>query len=282
MGYYEFSLTVAPEAADALIQLLVDSGCLGVYEDNHRIIAYFSDNLGINKIRHRVQTAISSVQEGGLAAQILSDYTYIAERDWNETWKKKFQPIDIGLNLTIIPPWYTDTRERISIIIDPGMAFGTGHHETTQCCVALIERLSLQSVRGRFCDIGTGTGILAIAARKLGFAEAVGVDIDPLAVDAAKRNILHNNLDYITIFEGSVEKVEGMFDFIAANLLSEILKSLAPMVISHMKPGSLALLSGMLNGQQQEVIDIYNALGTTVQEELVDGRWVSLLITRCR
>lgn len=280
MSYYEFSFTVDPDAADALTRLLVDRGCLGVYEHAPHLVAYFPDSIGIDEIRHRIEDAMIALKNSGLPSDVSYDHTYLSERDWNETWKKKFQPIDVGETLSIVPPWETAPEGRVAIIVDPGMAFGTGHHETTRFCLATIERLSLQTAHGRFCDIGTGTGILAIAARKLGFAESTGVDIDPLAIDAAQRNVILNELDHVTIHEGSVEKTDGPFDLIAANLLSEILKSLAPEIVARMKPHSLALLSGIMVGQEDEVIETFTSLGTTVEEKLIDGRWVSLVIRR--
>lgn len=280
MSYYEFSFTVAPDAADALTRLLVDRGCLGVYEHAPHLVAYFPDSIGIDEIRHRIDEALSALRNSGLPPEISYDHTYLSERDWNETWKKKFQPIDVGETLAIVPPWDTAPTGRTAIIVDPGMAFGTGHHETTRFCLATIERLARQVCHGRFADIGTGTGILAIAARKLGFAEAVGVDIDPLATDAARRNVILNELDHVTIHDGSVEKTTGPFDLIAANLLSEILKSLAPEIVSRMKPAGIALLSGILAGQEDEVMETFTMLGTTLEEKLIDGRWVSLVIRR--
>ncbi len=280
MSYYEFSFTVAPETSDALTRLLADRGCLGVYEHAPHLVAYFPDSIGIDEIRHRIDDALAMLKGSELPADISYEHVYLSERDWNETWKKKFQPINVGQTLAIVPPWEKAPEGKVPIIVDPGMAFGTGHHETTRFCLATIERLAEQTAHGRFCDIGTGTGILAIAARKLGFSEAVGVDTDPLAVDAAKRNVVHNQLDNIALYEGSVEKTDGTFDLIAANLLSEILKALASEIVARMKPDSLALLSGILVGQEDEVIETFSALGTTVEEKLIDGRWVSLVIRR--
>ncbi len=280
MSYYEFAFDVVPEAEDALTQLLSDRGCLGVYKRGHHLIAYFPDSMGIGTIRKLVAESLRSINASGLQNDIQHSYEYLSERDWNETWKKKFQPINVGQTLAIVPPWETPPEGRIPIIIDPGMAFGTGHHETTRFCLATIERLAGRTAHNHFCDVGTGTGILAIAARRLGFAEATGVDTDPLAVDAARRNIVLNGLADVAILEGSVEKTAGPFDLMAANLLSEILKSLAPEIVKRMKPDSLALLSGIMVGQEDEVIEIFTALGTTVEEKLIDGRWVSLVI-RC-
>ena len=117
------------------------------------------------------------------------EYSLLPEKDWNENWKKNFIPIDIGNNLTIIPSWLKKDTSRIPVIIDPGMVFGTGYHETSQTCLVLIEEIA-QEIRKDSClDIGTGSGILAIGAAKLGFRHVTAVDIDPMAIDAAVRNV---------------------------------------------------------------------------------------------
>jgi ribosomal protein L11 methyltransferase len=160
------------------------------------------------------------------------------------------------------------------------MAFGTGHHETTRFCLATIERLSCLSDKDRFLDVGTGTGILAIAARRLGFKHATGVDTDPLAVDAATRNAVLNNFAGIEIYEGGIEKSSGLFDLIAANLLSGILISIALEIKKRMAPDAIALLSGILVGQEDNVIATFEALGLRLEEKLPDGCWISLIFRR--
>lgn len=284
MGYYEFTISIPDESRDALIGHMSGSGCLGAVDKGKELTAYFSDTSGILRITDALNSFRATLKESGLDYGLSFEYIYISERDWNESWKKKFQPIDVGGIFMIIPPWEERKSGRINLVIDPGMAFGTGHHETTRTCLLLLERLSskgmLKAGMESFLDIGTGTGILAIAASLLGYKSVTGVDIDPLAVDAARRNARLNGLENIAIKEGSVSGAEGVYDFIAANLLSEILIGIAPELPRHLNSPGVALLSGMLEGQEDGVIAAMERAGLRFAEKFLEGRWVSLVVTR--
>ncbi|MEW6116999.1 MAG: 50S ribosomal protein L11 methyltransferase [Nitrospirota bacterium] len=280
MGYYEFKITVADESRDALLQGISAIGCLGVVEHDGSLTAYFSDTIGIDAIRKGLDAFRGVLASSGLNSDIAYEYVFISERDWNESWKKKFKPIDVGEHFSILPPWEEKVAGRINLIIDPGMAFGTGHHETTKTCLLYIERFSHRVSKERFLDVGTGTGVLAIAASFLGFASVLGVDIDPLAIDAAQRNARHNNLKNVEIREGSITTAGGTYDFIAANLMSEILISIAPELASRLTPSGVALLSGMIVGQEDEVIAVMENAGLRYRETFIDGRWVTVIMSR--
>ncbi len=277
MGYYEFRISLPAESRDALIERLSEMGCLGITDNDSSIVAYFSDVLGIDHIMEGLMAFKPVLKRSGLDNAFSFEYLFISERDWNESWKKKFTPIDVGESLTILPPWEERNNGRTNLIIDPGMAFGTGHHETTKTCLTLIERLSGTGKKGRFLDIGTGSGVLAIAALKLGFDYALGIDIDPLAVDASLRNVASNDLKNVEIRKGTLSDVEETFDMIAANLLSEILISMAPEMKSRLTPSGIVLTSGMLTGQDRDVIAAMEQQGFRLLDTIHDGRWVSLL-----
>jgi ribosomal protein L11 methyltransferase len=278
MGYYEFTITAPDESKDALLHKMTEVGCLGMSETGKRIIAYFKDTHDIIHLRDGLEVFKSVLEQAGLDPGFSFDYLYLSERDWNEPWKKRFIPMDVGEQLSILPPWDKSDKGRIPLIIDPGMAFGTGHHETTKACLQLIERFSKTSSKDRFLDVGTGTGILAIAASRLGFKDVVGVDIDPLAVDAAKRNAALNSLQNVEIQEETIAGVQGAFDMIAANLMSEVLISIASEIASRLNTPGTAILSGMLQGQEDEVLHAMKRSGLGALETLIDGRWVTLVL----
>ena len=280
MGYYEFSVTTSDTSRDALINRLSELGCLGVTEKKEQIIAYFKDSLDIISLRDGLNSFRRVLEASGLDHKFSFDYLYLSERDWNESWKKKFVPVDVGEALSILPPWEKAVAGRIPLIIDPGMAFGTGHHETTKACLMLIERISKTSLKERFLDIGTGTGILGIAASKLGFCHVMGVDIDPLAVDASQRNVQLNGLLHVEIRECTLSDVEGTFNCIVANLMSEVLIRIAPDISSRLDREGTVILSGMLVGQEGEVKEAMEKSDLLCREQIIDGRWVSLLLTR--
>lgn len=280
MGYYEFKIMVSEESKDALTQRASEIGALGFVENTDNIVVYFPDVLGIENIKKQLNGFKDVLKESGLNDNLSYDYVFISERDWNESWKKKFKPINVGDAITILPPWENEKAGRINLIIDPGMAFGTGHHETTKTCLMLIEKLSREkNEKNRFLDFGTGTGILAIAALKLGFKHAVCVDIDPLAIDATCRNAELNGIRDIEIKKGSISVANGKFDFVAANLMSEILIQNAHEIALRLNKSGIVLLSGMIVGQENDVIAAMENEGLYVLEKFYDGRWVTVILT---
>lgn len=277
MGYYEFNIKFSQDSADALIEKLSEIGCLGIIINEHSIVVYFPDAVYVDKVKTELEAFKKILRDSGLPDTLSYEYLYISERDWNESWKKKFQPIDAGEKLTIIPPWQEAKPCRINLIIDPGMAFGTGHHETTMRCLMMIERLSKKlSKKHRFLDMGTGTGILAIAASKLGFDYVVGIDIDPLAIDAAKRNAALNELNNVEIQCSGLNYIEQSFDFIAANLLANTLIELASQIAAHLDNQGIIVFSGIIEGQEDDVIKAYERHNLEFSEKITDGRWVTL------
>lgn len=278
MGYYEFIIRAKDESKDAIVHCLSELDCLGFHERQGDLLAYFTDSRDVRDIKERLISLIPKLKEAGLDEKIIFDYSYLSEKDWNEPWKKRFIPIDIGEGFRIMPPWEKETPGRRNIIIDPGMAFGTGHHETTRECLLLIEKYSGLIKRGCFLDVGTGTGILAIGASKVGFRRVVGIDIDPLAVDAAKRNVLLNQLFNIEIREGIARDVNGTFDMIAANLMSEVLISISGEISRLLSRSGIAILSGMLDGQDRDVMTEMKRYGFDILESRKINKWVSLVI----
>lgn len=278
MGYYEFTITTPDESRDALLNKMSEMGCLGMSETGSRIIAYFKDTHDIIHLRDSLGSFKNVLKQAGLDHRFSFDYLYLSERDWNEPWKKRFLPMDVGEHLSILPPWEKSDKSRHLLIIDPGMAFGTGHHETTKTCLQLVERFSKTSSKDRFLDVGTGTGILAIAASRLGFKAVLAVDIDPLATDAARRNVALNSLKNVEIREGTITGVQGAFDMVAANLMSEVLISIAPELANRLNSAGIAILSGMLKGQEDGVLDTMKGSGFIPIEVLTEDRWVSLVL----
>lgn len=278
MIYNEIIITAPEESRDALISKMSEMGAIGFIEQDGGLIGYFEPNQSPVEIRDKLGKFRSVLRVSGLDASFSLSHTVLPEKDWNETWKKNFTPIDVGDNLTIIPSWLQSATDRIPIIIDPGMVFGTGHHETTRTCICMIEKIARAGNKRRFLDIGTGTGILAIGASRLGFEQVTAIDIDPLAVDAARRNAEANSLTNIEVIEGTIQAVSARFDLIAANLLVEILTGIAPELSDRLEPGGRAILSGLLIGQENSVIEAMVSAGLTFQEKIIDGKWVSLVV----
>jgi len=174
----------------------------------------------------------------------------IEVEDWAETWKKFFQPIEVGASLVVLPPWASATRfpGRLPIVISPGHAFGTGTHASTRLVLeALEDVIPRLPPRGNIVDHGTGSGILAIAAMKLGLAPVVAIDIDPGAIEEARQNARANNAHLSLRFvEGDKHDVPEATRLVMANLSAPVHRTIAPVLASRLAPGGIALLAGLL------------------------------------
>ncbi|WP_032121927.1 50S ribosomal protein L11 methyltransferase [Clostridium amazonitimonense] len=201
-------------------------------------------------------------------------YAKVKEEDWANNWKKYYKPTKIGANIVVKPIWeeYIKASDEIVLELDPGMAFGTGTHETTRMCVEAIEKY-VESNMDVF-DIGTGSGILAIAAAMLGAKKVVGVDLDPVAVDSARENIKFNNLNNIEVLEGNlIDVVQGKADIVVANIIAEIICLLTEDVKKVLKEGGLFITSGIIHDRRDMVIDKLQEEGFEIVEVNKDGEW---------
>ena len=205
------------------------------------------------------------------------DTAGVQQDDWQNAWKKYYHAMDIGSRLAIVPGWESYDTDRIRITMDPGLAFGTGTHETTALCLELLDSL----VQGgeRVLDVGTGSGILAIAALKLGAREADGVDIDPMCVRTAGENAERNGVDgRFRVLVGDLsDKAEGVYDIITANIVAAAILSLAPAVPALMAPGAKFICSGIIDERKDEVLAGLQASGLRPVEIKEKRGWVCIL-----
>ena len=197
----------------------------------------------------------------------------VEQEDWQNGWRKYYHPLEIGKRLAVVPSWQQYDTDRVKLILDPGLAFGTGGHETTSLCMeALDERLTGGE---RVLDIGTGSGILAIAALKLGAAVAEGVDIDPVAVRTAGENAALNGVqDKLTVLVGDLsDKASGKYDIITANIVANAILSLAPAVPGLMAEDATFIASGIIDSRKDEVIAGLEKAGLAVVEVKEKRGW---------
>lgn len=197
----------------------------------------------------------------------------VADQDWVRLTQSQFDPIPISPRLWIVPTWHeAPDAEAINLKLDPGLAFGTGSHPTTRLCLRWLDN----NIRGgeSLLDYGCGSGILAIAASKLGAAEVVGVDIDPQAITASHDNAALNQVDARFCLPDAL--VEAQYDMVVANILTNPLKAMAPMLVGRVRFGGRLVLSGILVGQAQDVMDVY-APWCTFETPVADEGWVRLV-----
>jgi len=280
MPYHQITITITEHFKDPLLRKLAELGSLGSLDQGPAITAYFPSTAPLDAIVGELQVFSLLMNAAGHDCPAGIEYKLLPDTDWNKTWKKGFTPIDVGERFEILPPWERPSGGRISLVIDPGMAFGTGHHETTRSCLVLMERHIGMVKAERFLDLGTGTGLLAIAALALGFRSVVGVDTDPLAIEASLRNIALNKAERIELHEGGIDQCRGGFDMIAANLISGKLVQLASEIASRLVPAGVVIMSGILKGQDDEVVAAAESSGLACIERLADGKWMSLACKR--
>ena len=202
----------------------------------------------------------------------------VDEEDWSTAWKKYYFPTKIGEQLVVCPSWetYAPKDGEIVLTMDPGMAFGTGTHDTTRLCMQLLERYVEKGAR--LLDVGTGSGILAISALLLGAEYAVGVDIDEVAVRVAKENAQANGvLERADFFAGDLTaKVSGKFGVVSANIVADVIIRLIPDLGRFLLPGGVFIASGIIDTREADVVSALEAAGYEVCDRMESGGWVAL------
>ncbi len=226
--------------------------------------------------------SLAFLQERLTANGIDSDVvtTAVSEEDWANNWKQYFKPLKIGEKLLICPTWESvdDAQGRTVLNIDPGMAFGTGGHETTRLVLETME--SVITDQTTVLDVGCGSGILSIAALLLGASSALAVDIDALAVKTAIENGALSGFEppRYTVVEGDlVDKVSGQFDLVVANIVADAIIMLSPAVKPFVKPDGVYIVSGIIDTREAEVVAALGACGFTVEQRFEQRGWLCLM-----
>ena len=213
-----------------------------------RVVALLDAGTDVDEL---LEACAEAAGLGGVPAYALET---VEEQNWVQLTQSQFEPIRVSGRLWIVPSWHAaPDPDAIVLVLDPGMAFGTGSHPTTRLCLEWLERTVTPGAS--VLDYGCGSGILAIAAARLGATDVLGVDIDPQAVTAARNNAERNGVN--VRFDDSAAEIRGQFDLVVANILSNPLKALAPAICSHVHPGGRLALSGILAAQAEELIAAY-------------------------
>lgn len=271
-NWWQIEIKTPTELVDSLANYLAEIGADGFYQDlpvtlvndasddeYQSLTAYLPEDdttsAKVASLREYLEELKKIFPQG---PTVSFSTKLIAERDWGQEWKKFFHPFRIGRNLVIKPSWeaFEPGDNDLVITLDPGMAFGTGHHATTRLCLEALETI-MEQVKNpdafRVLDVGCGTGILAIAAAKLGAGRVTGIDIDDIAVETAGENALLNGFTQIQFSNQPLSSIKSSFDLILANLTSQLLIELQPLFSSLLARGGQLVVSGILALEKEEM-----------------------------
>ena len=255
---------------------LVDESILNADKETVKVSLFVPEERSLAEYRDFITSRLGAL---GIKGELTADG--VNEDDWAESWKQYYKPVPLG-RVTIVPAWedYAAKDGEVIIKMDPGMAFGTGTHETTR----LVIRLMQDEIHGgeRVLDVGTGSGILSICASKLGAQSCNAYDIDPVAVKVARENAAADGCDNITVGVSDllrgVDLSSGKYDFCVANIVADIIIRMLPDIKDYLKEGSPLILSGIIGERADEVRAAVIAQGFAVEKEITENDWVGMFV----
>ena len=291
MKWIELSVVADSELIDPLVQIF------DRYSKNGVVLENVGENIGYSNNATKVRTYLKSdtdyeivFNQIDIGVRLLAHVGEVSklskrvlnEKEWHESWKKHFSILEIGKTLAIVPSWLKSKKvnRKIVIELDPGMAFGTGHHPTTRMCLEMLE--TLVKPCHAVLDLGCGSGILSIASAKMGSEKVIGIDNDETAIKVARENIKINGIgDSVSISNGSVpnkniDKYSN--DIVVANISSKVILDLSKEITEYLKPKGYLLISGFLDNTESEIIDVFKKLNLNVVSKLGTADWVALCL----
>ncbi|MGH7390813.1 MAG: 50S ribosomal protein L11 methyltransferase [Candidatus Rokuibacteriota bacterium] len=289
-AYWELAVAVSPDATEPVTNFLWELGALGVVEEetpgaSPRLRAFFPAHADAAGLETRLRAYGDALGALGLPAPGPPSVGPLADPDWAAAWRDHFRPLPVGRRLVIAPPWDAPTfAGRLTVVIEPGRAFGTGHHGTTAGCLEALEALVDDGVPVHAIDLGTGSGILAVAAACLGVGRVVAVDEDPDAVAAATANAARNGVaDRVRCAVGDAGGLDvAPAPLVLANLLSAAHARLAPRYAEYVAPRGALVLGGILDSEAAGVAGELARHGFVPRAARSLDGWTTLQLTRGR
>jgi ribosomal protein L11 methyltransferase len=279
MRWAKITVDAEAGAIDAVGNCLNDIGGGGFAVDDESVPARISGYVPVDdrlELRlDQLSAALAALAGYGIeGAGTEITLTYVEEEDWANAWKAFYKPIRVGAHLVVTPAWMTPPNEPgdINIIMDPGMAFGTGSHPSTQLCLAALEDYVRPGMH--VADVGTGSGILSIAAARLGATLVRGTDIDPIAITVATKNAETNGV----AAQFALGLPDGIFDVIVSNILADVIIGLADNLTERLEPHGTLIVSGIIDTRESDVADALTSRGMTLLEIRRDAEWVAIIM----
>mgnify|MGYP000914070060 CR=1 FL=1 len=290
-AFYEVGITgLVIEDPDELSQLskeeffwdYIDESMVGTSDGTVVIKAYLSSDSSLGEKLSLIKDKINWLKNRDLGVDLGSldiELASVREEDWSNTWKKYYKPMKVSDRIVIKPSWETYNKKKGQVILtlDPGMAFGTGTHETTMLCMQAID----QYIRPdhSLIDIGCGTGVLSIGALLLGAKAATAIDLDGNAVEIARKNAQINKvLDRMTLVHGNLlDEIEGSYDIVVANIIADVIIELSQYVTNYIKAGGLFISSGIIHERLDEVIEQIESVGLIIEKVAKMGEWAMVV-----
>lgn len=297
--YFELSVNVPSEVSDLICEIIRDNfnteGIVTSYQKfkdleciltDETIKAYIQeDNPDLAKVKSLLNEKKQIFEECGLIEKTDTEWEItlkkVENEDWSKTWKSFWKPLKISDKIVICPTWeeYEQKKDEIKINLDPGNAFGTGTHATTQLCVRAEEKYMPEN--SEVADIGTGSGILAICAKKLGAKTTIGVDTDETVEETARENARINGIEDIIFKTSDITILNSeKYDFVLANILHNVLAQIMPDLKRITKIGGYIVLSGILKGKEGVVFEAIEKNSLTVEETLTQGDWLAIVVKK--
>lgn len=299
--YYELQLKINPAMEDLISEIFFENfDCEGVilaeetYKDLEMIDTtqgtlrvFLKNNQDYEDMLYDIENVLDLYREEfknhGLTEFELGSWEFTLEekqmQDWSQKWKEKWDVTHVTDKIAVVPDWieYQPKENEVVIKLEPGCAFGTGTHQTTQLCMKALEKYMKKG--DRVADIGMGSGILSILAKKLGASYVYGCDTDETVIDVAKENAVKNG-EKCEFELGSADKITEKFDFVCANILHFVLAEIMDDLKNIMKDGAYLSLSGILDEKKQMVIDAIDRENLKIAEEIHQDQWTSFVVTR--
>ena len=295
MKWVEFSVETDPEFVEPLSQVFIRYGSGGVLVEEPGgynpdegekppggpvVLKTYVPLDSTSRIRReQIDVGVRLIGRIGPVTELRE--RVLDEREWQDAWKEHFHALRIGERIVVAPSWreYEVKPTDVVVRLDPGMAFGTGHHPTTRTCLEMLETLVRPGMR--VLDVGCGSGILAIASVKLGAASAFGLDVDPVAVRSSRPNVAENGVDgRVELAEGTLPHPgapAGAFDIVLANISSKVVSELASHLVRAAAPGGVVVASGMIEAQSESAASRLEQAGAAPKEWHRSGDWVTLV-----